>query len=107
MAEPLVSIITPTYDRPGYLREAIESVLAQTFGDFELLVCDDGSPPATEELVKSFDDPRIVYLRSPGRLGVLDNSLMGFARARGRYVTALFDDDAWEPEFLERVVAPL
>jgi glycosyltransferase involved in cell wall biosynthesis len=66
---PRVSVIIPTHKRAGFLKGAIESVLGQTFKDFELLVVDDGSRDATEEVVKSFQDPILSTCRGEGRIG--------------------------------------
>ena len=60
---PKVTVCLPTYNRAHYLREAIESVLSQTFQDFELLICDNASTDETSEVVKSFRDARIRYVR--------------------------------------------
>ena len=62
MASPVLSIIIPTYNRIKTLPQAIDSVLAQTFTDFELLICDDGSTDDTAELVAGIDDPRVRWL---------------------------------------------
>jgi glycosyltransferase involved in cell wall biosynthesis len=60
---PLVSVILPTYNRASLLGRAIRSVLAQTYTNLELIVVDDCSPDATRDVVRSFDDPRLRYLR--------------------------------------------
>ncbi|SDC02968.1 Glycosyltransferase involved in cell wall bisynthesis [Paenibacillus sp. UNCCL117] len=102
-----VSVLLPTRNRAGYLRLAIGSVLAQTFGDFELLVLDDGSTDHTQRLVESFADPRIRYYRHPTRLGMASNWNFGVEHSRGRYVAFLHDDDEWEPEFLKTAAEAL
>ena len=63
----------PTYNRSGLLREAIESVLAQTFTDFRLIVSDNASDDDTPEVVRSFDDERIDYLRTERNIGPIGN----------------------------------
>jgi glycosyltransferase involved in cell wall biosynthesis len=107
MSPPLVTVILTTHERPEYLRQSMASVLAQSFDDFELLVCDDASGPETAAVVKSFDDPRVTHLRGEQNRGVFENSRDGYLRARGKYVARLNDDDAWEPNLLELLVPPL
>jgi glycosyltransferase involved in cell wall biosynthesis len=97
---PSFSITIPTYNRAHLLPRAITSVLNQTFGDFELTIVDDGSTDDTEEVVKSFADPRIRYLYQ-------SNSGGGAARNRGarastgKYITFLDSDDEAVPTWLE------
>ncbi len=81
---PRVSVILPTYNRAGYLREAIDSVLAQTFQDFEIVVVDDGSSDETAQVVAGCRDGRIVYLHqeNSGRSAARN---CGLAQARGGY----------------------
>lgn len=98
---PMISVLTPTFDRPAYLRSAIASVVGQSFRDLELIVCDDGD---NDHVLAEFDDDRIVYLPGAGQSGVLRNSQRGWARARGRYIATLFDDDLWHPDFLAALV---
>ena len=61
--QPLVSVVIPTYNRAHLLKDAIQSVLVQTFTDFEIIIVDDGSTDDTRELINSFDDPRIRYVK--------------------------------------------
>lgn len=60
---PLISVLMPAYNAEKYIKEAIESILNQTFSNFEFIIIDDGSIDATEEIIKSFKDSRIVYIR--------------------------------------------
>lgn len=100
MAEPApeVSICIPAYARPAYLEAAIESVLAQSFGDLEVVVSDDGHEG--EEVARSFGDARVRYSANPTRLGMTGNWEAALSRARGRYVGLLMDDDRLLPEYL-------
>lgn len=98
---PAISVVIPTFGRPRLLSRAIASVLAQTFGDFELIVADDASPEGTREAVAAFDDPRIVYLRSPRNLGSSAARNLGVRRARAPIVALLDDDDEYLPGFLQ------
>ncbi len=103
---PLVSILTPTYNQAHYLVEAIQSVLAQTFEDWEQIIIDDGSDDKTPESVKRFRDERIKYLRLPHRgLGRLAESYnLGLDMAQGRFIAILDGDDYWPADKLERQV---
>lgn len=87
------------------VERAVRSVLAQEFGDFELLIGDETG--AAEELVAALDDPRIDYTKNQTRLGFSANHMALLDRARGRYLAVLHDDDRWEPDFLTRLVGVL
>jgi len=100
-AVPSVSVVVPTYNRAGLLRRAIESVLAQTFTDYELIVVDDGSTDDTEEVLREFRDRRIRVLRSEVNQGVSCARNRGIAAARGEWVAFLDSDDEWLPQRLE------
>lgn len=101
---PLVSVIIPTRDRADILPTAIRSVREQTHQRWELLIVDDGSTDATEQVVADIDDERIRYLDQPPS-GVSRARNHGLEQARGRYVAYLDSDNAWEPRFLEVMVA--
>ncbi len=105
--KPLVSVCIPTFNRRGYLTEAVESVLAQSFGDFELVISDNASTDDTAEAVLSFGDPRIRYFRNDRNIGAPANWLNAVANAVGRYCAIIGDDDRWAPTLLERLVPPL
>ena len=97
MGEPLFSIILPTRDRPSLLDEALRSVVAQTVDDFECIVVDDGG----RQPVRLPDDPRFSLVRLEGSTGVAAARNAGIARATGRYVVHLDDDDCYTPERLD------
>lgn len=102
-----VSVIIPTYNRVDSLRRAIESVLAQSYKDWELIVVDDGSPTdAISEVLRHYvsREPRIRYLRQINR-GSYQARNTGIAHAKGKYVAFLDDDDEWTPEKLKTQVA--
>lgn len=101
---PLVTVILPTFERARYLREAIDSALAQTYGDFVLSIGDNSRDDATEQVVREYDDPRITYRRHPENLGQQGNWLWLIENAATPYVASLHDDDVWMPDFLERTV---
>ncbi len=95
---PAVSVIIPTYNAAEYLSKAIESVLAQTFKDYELIVVDDGSTDDTEEVVRRFGD-RVKYLRQENRgPGAAKN--LGIKNSRGSLIATLDADDRWFPHKL-------
>lgn len=98
---PYFSIITPTYNRVGFLSEMIRSVQTQTFREFEHIIVDDGSTDSTEELVASFikDDPRIIYIKQVNK-GRSTARNVGIDRAKGEYICFLDSDDLWKPEHL-------
>lgn len=102
MKHPLVSVIVPTYNRANLLGRAIQSVLAQTYPHFELIIVDDGSSDNTEAVVTRFDDPRIRYIRHHKNRGGSAARNTGIACARGEYVAFLDSDDEWLPEKLEK-----
>jgi len=97
-----VSVIIPTYNRVFLLREAIDSVLAQTYQEFELLVIDDGSTDGTHEMVAGYGD-RVVYIFQENR-GVSSARNFGVRSSRGEFITFLDSDDVWLPEKLEKQV---
>lgn len=102
--QPMVTVLMPVYNAARYLREALESVLSQTYRDFELLVIDDASTDASADLVGSFHDPRIRLLRNDSNLGVARTLNRGAQLARGRYLARMDADDVCLPERLKRQV---
>lgn len=101
---PTVSIILPTYNRAHLLSRAIQSVLDQTYQDFELIIVDDGSTDNTEEIVKSFNDERIKYIWQGENKGVSAARNTGIKMAKGKYIAFQDSDDEWMPEKLEKQV---
>lgn len=100
-----VSVCIPTYNRANYLKESIESVLNQTFQDFELIVCDNASVDNTEEIILSFKDPRIVYHRNIENIGPFGNINLCLKLAQCEYITIFHDDDIMLPENLIQKVS--
>jgi len=104
---PLVSVIIPTYNRSAFLRNAIRSVLKQTFRDFEILVVDDASAIDVARIVEGFGDSRIRLLRHDRNRGEAAARNTGVLYARGEYLAFLDDDDEWLAEKLEKQVSVL
>lgn len=102
--QPVVSIIMPTYNRAGYIRDTISSIIAQTFTDWELLVLDDGSDDDTKEVVASVQDARVIYIQFEriAITGKLKNE--GISRSKGEYIAFMDSDDLWPPAKLEQQV---
>ncbi|MGO9176674.1 MAG: glycosyltransferase family 2 protein, partial [Desulfobaccales bacterium] len=105
-AQPGLSVIIPTHNRAPLVKEAVASVLAQTWRDFEVLVVDDASRDGTAEALAAFGS-RIRLLRSPSRLGVAAARNLGISAARGQWLAFLDSDDLWRPEKLARQMAYL
>jgi glycosyltransferase involved in cell wall biosynthesis len=108
-AAPRVSIGLPVYNGERFLAGAIASILAQTYTDFELIICDNASTDGTGEICRGFAsrDPRVRYHRQPRNLGATRNFNHCFELASGEYFKWAADDDALEPRFLEACVAAL
>ena len=100
----LVSVIMPTYNCERFIRESIDSVLAQTYINWELLIVDDCSTDETESVVRSFSDPRIRYMRNEQNMGAALTRNRALKEAKGRYIAFLDSDDLWLPEKLERQI---
>ncbi len=104
---PRISVLMPVYNtRPDHLREAMDSILSQTFTDFEFLILNDCSTdPAVEEVVKSYDDPRIIYAVNERNLGISGSRNRLLDMARGEYLAVMDHDDVSLPERLEKQAA--
>lgn len=97
MANPRVSILLATWNRFHMIGRTIESVREQSFGDWELIIADDGSTDNTPEIVRDWQkkEPRIIYLRSEVNDGISKNYNKGLQIAKGEYVAMIDDDDPW------------
>jgi glycosyltransferase involved in cell wall biosynthesis len=102
---PKVSVLLPVWNAGRYLAGAIDSVLAQTFADFELLIIDDGSTDGSRALIRRCRDPRIRRIENEKNLGVTRSLNLGLERALGCYVARADADDLCAPERLARQVA--
>ena len=98
----MISVIIPCYNHGQYLSHALNSVLSQTFTDWEAIIVDDGSTDETREVAGHFVDRRLHYVYQENQgLSAARNS--GIRIAQGEYLAFLDADDEWEPEFLETV----
>lgn len=106
---PTVSIGLPVFNGAEFLAETLDSILGQTFRDFELIICDNASTDGTEAICRSYAarDPRIRYHRQPRNVGACRNYDMSFEMGRGRYFKWAAHDDKLAPTFLERLVEVL
>lgn len=99
---PLVTIGIPTYNRAdGFLKETLASAVSQTYMNLEVIVSDNCSPDNTGEVVRSFTDPRIRYLRQTENIGANNNFNFLLRQAKGAYFQLLQDDDLIDPDFVE------
>lgn len=98
---PSISVCMPTYNGAAYLREAIDSVLKQTYRDFELVITDDCSSDNTLEIVRSYDDPRIRVHENDQNKGLVGNWNECLGRAEGKYIQFFFQDDLMSADNLE------
>ncbi len=103
MTTPAISVLIPSYNHAAFLREAIDSVLRQSFSDFELIIIDDASSDISSEIIESYRDARIRarhHQRNQGAHATLNEALN---LARGRYLSILNSDDRYHPERLQRL----
>jgi glycosyltransferase involved in cell wall biosynthesis len=99
-ASPSISVVLPVYNGERYLRECLDSVLAQSFADYELIAVDDGSKDGSLELLRSCADPRLRMVRNESRLGIFGNLNRGCQLARGPLLQILCQDDRLAPDCL-------
>ena len=101
MVEDLVSIITPCYNGGKYIAETIDSVIAQSYSRWEMIIVDDGSTDNSGEIVRQYmaKEPRIRFLqqKNAGSAAARNN---GIRNANGRFIALLDADDLWDPQFL-------
>ena len=100
-----VSVVIPTHNRANLVGRAIQSVLDQTYRDFELIVVDDASTDGTEEVTKALNDNRIRYIHHMMNRGASGARNTGIENANGEYIAFLNDDDEWLPEYLDQMIS--
>lgn len=101
--KPLVSVIVPTYNRPDFLRKTLQTILHQSFQDFELIVISNGFNPKNRGITNELNDPKILYWereRNSGGPAAPRND--GISKASGKYIAFCDDDDLWMPQKLEK-----
>jgi glycosyltransferase involved in cell wall biosynthesis len=101
---PLVSVSMPVFNSERYIAEAIESILSQTYTNFELIIVDDGSSDRTREIIDRFTDPRIIKIYSDQNRGLITTRNLIAERAKGKYLALLDADDRAMPERLQSQV---
>ena len=104
MEDKLISVILPAYNAEKYLGEAIDSILAQTYKNFELIVLNDGSTDKTEEIVLSYKDPRIRYVKNEKNLKLIKTLNKGIDLAKGEYIARMDADDVSLPTRFEEEI---
>lgn len=104
MERPLISVIMPVYNGEKYLREAIESVLAQTYTRFELLLINDGSTDSSKDIILSYNDPRIRYIENERNLKLIATLNKGIDLANGDFIARMDADDVCLPKRFEKQV---
>ena len=101
---PTVTVLMPVYNGARFLRESIESILNQTFNDFECLIIDDASTDTSREIIRSFTDPRIKLIENANHCGLVKTLNRGLALAKGEYIARQDQDDISYPARLEKQV---
>jgi len=101
MSVPAISVVMPVYDGEKYLQQAIDSILHQTFDDFEFIIVDDASTDGTANILGNYDDKRIIKLRNSKNVGVASSLNYGIKLAKGEFVARMDADDISLPKRLE------
>lgn len=99
MKKPLISVIIPVFNRSHSISKSIQSVLDQTYQNFEIIVIDDGSTDNIQTVLGAFDN--IQYIKLPSNLGQANARQMGYNKSKGNFICSLDSDDTWEPMFIE------
>jgi glycosyltransferase involved in cell wall biosynthesis len=106
-SQPLISVCIPAYNNEKFIAQTLESVLAQTYGHFEIILTDDHSKDATVATVKRYNDPRIRLIQNATNLGMIGNFNFAMSQATGKYLKLLCGDDIIYPDCLQRQVEVL
>lgn len=102
---PLVSVVIPVYNQAPYIEQTIQSVIAQTYSNYELIIVDDASTDGTDKIIAEFaDDPKVSIYRNEKNLECARTRNLGYSKARGIYCSNLDSDDTLEQEYLEKCV---
>ena len=101
---PKISVVMPAYNAEKYIGESIDSILNQTYGDFEFIIINDGSRDSTKEIILSYSDNRIVYLENEINSGIVVTLNKGLKYATGEYIARMDADDIAVAERLEKQI---
>ncbi|MFA6407402.1 MAG: glycosyltransferase [Candidatus Paceibacterota bacterium] len=107
LKNPKISVVLPVYNGFLFISRAVESILTQTFKDFELIIIDDGSSDGTRDIIKSFQDERIVIIVNEKNIGLINSLNKGIGVARGEFIARMDADDISEPERFEKQIGYL
>lgn len=104
MKEPLVSVIMPVYNGEGFLRVAIDSILNQSYNNFEFIILNDGSTDSTEQIILSYNDKRIKYVKNEINLKLIKTLNKGISLSKGKYIARMDADDISLPTRFEEQI---
>jgi glycosyltransferase involved in cell wall biosynthesis len=102
---PKISVVMPVYNGKEYLALAVESILRQTFADFEFIIINDGSTDNSADIAASYEDPRIKLLHNDKNLGLIPSFNRGLENSRGEYIARMDADDIAFPDRFKKQVA--
>lgn len=101
----LVSIITPSFNSVKFIKQCIESVIAQTYTNWEMLIVDDYSDDNSLQILKKYNDKRIQLIELDKNVGASESRNVAIRKAKGKYIAFLDSDDLWEPQKLEKQIS--
>ncbi len=104
MSGLMISVVMPVYNAEKYLREAIDSILNQTYTNFEFIILNDGSTDRTEEIILSYDDSRIIYVKNEENLQIVKTLNKGIGLAKGKYIARMDADDISLPKRFQKQI---
>ena len=104
MSEPKISVVMPAYNAEKYITKAIDSILAQTFSNFEFIIINDASIDSTKEIIESYKDFRIKLINNDQNQGVAESLNIGISAAKGQYIARMDADDISLPERFQKQV---
>ena len=102
MSSPVISVLMPVYNTESFIAESIESILNQSFTDFELIICNDASTDSSKEIIEQYKDPRVRYFENEKNLGIVATRNKLFSLARGEFLAIMDADDISLPKRLEK-----
>ena len=102
--KPILTVLMPVYNSEKYLAEAIESILSQSYTDFEFLIINDGSTDRSETIIKSYNDKRIIYIKNKSNLGLIKTLNKGISLVKTKYLARMDSDDKSHPERLKKQI---